>query len=76
MDYQYKVGDRVRMLVDAYDADPDNAYPPGYVARCGEELIVRKIGALTFIYPISVSHEHIIDNSFGVKPEEIELVEP
>ena len=69
-----KVGDRVRLMVDIYD-DGDGACPPGYIARKGEEVIVRKIwlsgkGGVR----AHLSHEHITDNAFHAYGTEFELL--
>lgn len=66
------VGATVRLLVDIYEAADDYS-PGGYLARRGEELIVRA-GRRNWVSPFDycVSHPHITDRSFCVKASEIE----
>lgn len=70
----FAVGDRVRMLVNAW-SDMDNLAPDELCARAGEELIVRRV-EFFYLHCIGVSHEHITDRMFGVAPGEIEKVQP
>jgi len=65
-----KVGDEVMARKPIYEG-PDEHGPGGYFCQAFEKLIVRSIGGSSF--PISVSHPHITDNSFGVKLEEIAI---
>jgi hypothetical protein len=67
---EFKVGQRVRLLTDIWDDGADH-HPSGYIAHKGEEVIVRNTGRA---FPFYVSHEHVKDNSFGVKLDEIEAV--
>jgi len=64
----FSVGQAVTPLRPLGD-DPSGDSPGGIYSHPGEKLIVRRIGGGTF--PISVSHEDITDQTFGVKPEEI-----
>lgn len=66
-----EIGSRVRLLSDIYEHADDHS-PGGYLARCGEELIVRGFGKH---FPFYVSHSHITDNSFGVQRSEFALIE-
>lgn len=68
----YQIGQRVRLLKDIYEHTDDYA-PGGYLALAGEELIVRRFTPGK-CFPVSVSHEHITNNSFGVELDEIEAV--
>lgn len=70
---EFAVDQRVRLLVSVWDDGCDNHHPPGYLARKGEELIVRKIDP-GHEFPICVSHEQITDNSFRVALSEIEAI--
>lgn len=70
---QYKVDDRVKLLVDVWDDGADH-HPPGYFARKGEVLIVRSVEPKTF--PVYVSHEDVTDNVSGVRLDEIAPVAP
>lgn len=67
----FTVGKRVILLEDIWD-DGEDHHPPGYLARRGEELIVRGYDPGHEL-PICVSHEEITDQSFRVKSTEIEL---
>lgn len=69
---EFSVGQRVRLLCDIYEEADDHA-PGGYCARRGELLVVRRIKPDAKCYPVSVSHEDITDNSFGVSASEIAL---
>jgi hypothetical protein len=64
------VGMKVRAKHDIYE-EPSGDSPGGYCCRSGDVLIVRKIRSLLVGFPISVSHENILDNSFGVNASEI-----
>jgi hypothetical protein len=63
----YAVGDKVRLTRDIWD-DGEDHHPPGYLAKKGEVLIVRKVN----IRSLSVSHEHIADSAFRVLLDEVE----
>lgn len=69
-EHQFYVGQRVKATDYLGDA-PSGDSPGGCYASKGEELIVRAIKLDSF-FPISVSHEHITDRTFGVKLSEIE----
>lgn len=69
----FNVGEKVRLTRDIYDYGEDAAYPPGYIARKGEIVVVRDCwlsgkGGLR----IEVSHGSVIDRSFVVYTSEIE----
>lgn len=68
--HDFKVGDRVRAKVDLGDG-PNEYSPGGMYCKAGTLLVVRKLGLDTYTYPIAVSHEDVLDESFGVKPDEI-----
>lgn len=66
-----QIGQAVYLLKDVGD-DPDGDSPGGCWGRYGEEVFVRQIFINnTNNYPIQVSHENVLDKSFGVNPEEI-----
>jgi hypothetical protein len=66
------VGDKVKMLSDIWDDGQDH-HPPGYLARRGEVLIVRKLDP-GHEFPVLISHKEITDQSFRVGVNEIEKV--
>lgn len=68
---EFAVNDKVRLLVDIWDDGADH-HPPGYLAHRGEIVFVRSTEPRTF--PVYVSHEGRLDNSFGVELSEIEKV--
>lgn len=67
----FQKGARVILLEDVWDDGQDH-HPPGYLARRGEELIVRGYDPGHEL-PILVSHEEVTDQSFRVKSNEILL---
>lgn len=69
MSHDFKVGMKVRAKRDLSDG-PDDYSPGGTYASKGELLVIREVRD-TGPYPISVSHEHITDRTFGVSPDEI-----
>lgn len=69
-DKQVSEGDRVRLLADIWDDGQDH-HPPGYFARKGEILVVRKCDP-GHEFPYCISHEQITDQSFRVAANEIE----
>lgn len=69
----FSKGQRVILLEDIWDDGQDH-HPPGYLARRGEELIVRGYDP-GHEHPILVSHEQVTDNSFRVSLTEIRLKE-
>jgi len=69
----YSVGAKVRALGSLGDrADGDS--PGGEYARRGDILVVRAIKPES-AFPVSVSHEGILDRSFGVAVNEIEVAD-
>ena len=68
----FKVGDRVRILKNIIEG-PDEDHPTLQYAAKGDLLIVRDI-ARSPVYPYRVSHEDVLDSTFRVSEEEIELV--
>lgn len=73
MNTDYKVDDKVRLLVDIWDDGCDNHHPPCYLAMKGEILIVRSI-PICSKDTLNISHEHITDNYFYVFTKEVEKV--
>ena len=67
----FEVGQKVKATTTIGDP-PSGDSPGGIYAVRGEFLIVRKIGPESFAYPISVSHEGVMDKSFRVTGNEIE----
>lgn len=63
----YAIGDRVIATRDIWQEADDHSPASKYAAR-GDVLIVRKVD---LIYPVNVSHEDRLDNSFGVELDEI-----
>lgn len=63
----YAAGDKVRLTADIWD-DGEDHHPPGYIAKKGQTVIVRGVN----ISSLSVSHEHITNNSFRVLMDEVE----
>jgi hypothetical protein len=70
----FKVGDRVRALMDLGDAASGDA-PALLFAKRGEELIVRGILDDNYTYEYNVSHEDVTKSYFSVYGKEIELIE-
>ncbi len=66
---EIKEGDSVKLLADIWDDGQDH-HPPGYFARKGETLIVRKLDP-GHEFPFLVSHEQVTDQSFRVAASEI-----
>jgi hypothetical protein len=66
----YNVGDKVRAKATVVQG-PNEDMPAQHFCDKGDILVVRAVRA-DLSYPISVSHEHITDRSFGVSAEEIE----
>lgn len=65
------VGDKLWLTTDIYDDGSDNHHPPGYVARRGETVVVRKISrGWEGGWRIHASHEHITDRTFLLYPGE------
>lgn len=64
-------GDRVRLLADIWDDGQDH-HPPGYLARRGEVVIVRKVDS-GHEFPFCVSHEQVTNQSFRVGANEIKM---
>lgn len=58
------IGSTVTLLSDIWDDGDDGHHPPGYLAKRGETLIVRKHGFKAG--SLAVAHEDITDNSFTV----------
>jgi len=69
----YQVGQKVRALEILADA-PSGDSPGGVYARPGDILIVRSINP-DLKLPISVSHLDVINSSFGVGANEIEVID-
>jgi hypothetical protein len=65
----YALGDKIRLLKDIWD-DGEDHHPPGYCARSGEIVIVRRIDGHGGV--VAASHENRIDNAFLVYPGEYE----
>lgn len=59
---------KVKLLKDIYD-DGQDCHPPGFIARKGEEVVVRDLHGIT------VSHEGRFDASFFIQPDEYVLIE-
>lgn len=70
----YEVGQKVRALKSLYDA-PDGDSPGGCLCQVNEVLIIRDVKLDSKFWPLHISHEHITNNSFGVKLDEVELIE-
>ena len=70
---QYKTGDIVVAMRDMGDS-PNEDSPGGVYALKGELLVIRNVHSDGREFSISVSHEHITDNSFGVRLHEIKMV--
>jgi hypothetical protein len=67
------VGQQLIMLKDVGDA-PDGDSPGGCWGHKGDVVFVRKINLTpTNTFPIQVSHENILDRSFGVAPDEVQI---
>lgn len=66
------VGAKVRLLKDIWD-DGEDHHPPGWFARKGEVLIVRREPNQQ-TRSIGVSHEDVTDNSFTVYAGEYETL--
>lgn len=69
----YQVGQKVRVLEILGDAASGDS-PGGVYARPGDILIVRSINPDSKL-PISVSHLDVINSSFGVAANEIEVMD-
>lgn len=69
----FEVGQKIRVKRSVGDP-PSGDSPGGTYATPDEILVVRKINPSHHAYPISVSHDHITDRSFGVTADEIESV--
>jgi hypothetical protein len=67
------VGDKVLILESIYE-DSDDCHPGGYLAHCGEVLIIRDVCKPGDYYCCYVSHENVLDQSFGVHEHEIDRV--
>ncbi|PPC84619.1 MAG: hypothetical protein CTY38_00810 [Methylotenera sp.] len=63
------VGDEIKLTKDIWEHGSDYS-PPGWLARLGEVLVVRKLGKNGHI---TVSHHHITDNSFWIDPTEYKM---
>lgn len=61
---ELRIGDKVRLLADIWDDGQDH-HPPGYLARRGEILTVRKLDP-GHEFPVCVSHKQITDQSFRI----------
>jgi hypothetical protein len=70
---KFKVNDQVRLLANIWDDGQDH-HPPGYLAHKGEVLIVRSLDP-GHEHPVLISHEQIVDQSFRVAENEIEVVQ-
>ena len=69
--FMYKVGDRVKAKIDMLDCLIDIGGPPNAIyATRGDELIIRKVHENGF----SVSHDGVLDKTFGVNSDEIEIM--
>ncbi len=66
-------GQRVRALKSIYDP-PSGDSPGGMLCKIGEELIVREVTPSSKFWAMQVSHEHILDSTFGVQADEVELI--
>ncbi len=69
-----KVGDKVRALADLISPADDYA-PASCYAKKGDILVIRKIHQSAIQYNVSVSHEDVLDSTFGLSCDEIEMVE-
>lgn len=64
------VGDRVRAVREIIE-DANDHHPRSALAYRGDKLVIRDIDPESR-FPIRVSHERIVDQSFGVEVSEIE----
>lgn len=62
----FAVGDAVVATANIWD-DGEDHHPPGWLAKKGERLIVRRVGSRY----ISVSHHNVTNSSFMVEQNEI-----
>jgi hypothetical protein len=70
--FGYAPGDRVRLLKDIWEDEVDGLIPPGYLARKGEILIVKKVIEGSNI-SFGIAHEYRTDDAyFWVAANEIE----
>lgn len=67
-----QIGQKVRLLKSIWDDGQDH-HPPAYLAHKGEVLVVRAFDK-GHEHPVCISHEYIIDRSFRVALDEIELL--
>lgn len=65
--HSYAIGDRVIATQDIWQEATEELPALMYAAK-GDVLIVREIDK---VYPVNVSHENRLDNSFGVEFYEI-----
>lgn len=68
----FNIGQKVVALKDMGD-NPSCDSPGGLYASAGDILYVRAIHEDS-MYPIAVSHEGVLDRSFGVQVDEVEAV--
>jgi hypothetical protein len=68
----FQEGHKVKAKQSIYEVADDHS-PGGYLCRKGDVLIVRTCPN-NCTYPLYVSHEPITDRSFGVSPEELEVM--
>lgn len=64
------IGDKLKLTQDIWD-DGEDHHPPGYIAKAGDIVIVRKAGTSG----IFVSHEDITGISFRVMIDEFDVEE-
>lgn len=68
-----KIGDKVKIKKDIIEYANED-HPDLLYARSGDIVIIRKIRENSLCYPIYVSHEDRLDNSFSVSIDEIEVI--
>lgn len=69
----FRIGDKVVTKIDILEAACGD-HPCFQYAKAGDVLVVRDIGNQMFTNYIHVSHEDVLDRTFGVNPVEIELI--
>ncbi|WP_026470085.1 hypothetical protein [Alkanindiges illinoisensis] len=69
-----KVGQAVTATKDIVQG-ADEYSPGGIYAKKGTVLIIREVSPEGRFFQYYVSHERVLDNSFGVKADEIKALE-
>lgn len=75
---ELKPGDKVRSLRRITEG-PTEDFPGQLFCECGDELVIRehRTEATPFsqeFWPLSVSHKHITDRSFGVNYADVDVL--